>query len=489
MGVVSKSFALRRTLRGQMRFLASFALFFIFHLSSFISSPRAQDLDMRRTNSVGPWLGFVNNNGILFNQQDSVHPLGEGSGGFWMDPNNFQDTLIFGAGIWFGGKRNVGGSLIPHVEFAYEPNHSGSQFVPGSLLYDGAPIDSSQPGRDKYRVYRSTDLAGPAWPVRLVNGKPAYIDDPSQRMATGPKAVMSDEDVFIVYKDSDPSASSDTDIDPFGIEIRSQVCFWGRGSMKDVMLVHNQLLYLGKDTIFNPVIGVCIDGDVQFPNDDRVKTVMSEGPQTSVFYTDSSLTDPLFGVMALPNNYGSNHPPVAVSTIRYWELEEDPVTDSDRYARLSEGGIQRATTRTGDARALIAIARNEPLAPGDTLQFDFALYAAPGKGTALTPDDTLRMIQFAEVIAARYYSNNLHESVQDVHQAGAGLFAFPNPAGDKISVYGVGNESVRLLDALGIEVGRIQLEDGQGSWNMAALPSGLYFLKDSNSSYKVSVIR
>ncbi len=452
---------------------------------------------MRRSNSVGAWEAQVNNNGVLFNQSDSVHPVPDGWGGFWLNQNGVQDTMIYGAGLWVGGVRKFGGVDAPHVEGTYTPSiFFGSEFVPGSLIYGGTAIDSSQAGRDKYRVYRSTDVVGPSWPLRMVNGISTYVDDPLQRAAAGPKAVLSDEDMFIVYKDSDTSVYSDPNPRPFGFEVRTQLCFWKKGLLKDVILLHNQLLYRGKDTIFEPVVGFCIDGDVQFENDDQVRTVTSEGTRSIVFYTDSSSTDPLLGVMVLTGNTATSRPALSLRSIRYWDIEDDPASDSDRYALLSGGGIAHSTLRRGDARALIVAGSSQPVAPGDTLQFDVAIYGANGVGPALNPADTLQMVRIADEISAGYYSHTLQDAVRLSTPTIPSVTMTPNPVDRRLVVEVIAHsetftnavEVLKLFNAVGAEVKQGLITSGIGSLEVEDLPSGIYALSLGNIVRKIAII-
>src|SRR5574340_860339 len=95
-------------------------LFALFLFCLFISNlpilriAHAQDLEMRRSNTVGNWIGHLNNNGSLFNQTDSNHlPIfGLGAGGVWTGLGRF-DTVVFGAGLWFGGLRDSAGIMVP----------------------------------------------------------------------------------------------------------------------------------------------------------------------------------------------------------------------------------------------------------------------------------------------------------------------------------------------------------------------------------------
>src|SRR5579883_492206 len=280
-----------------------FVLFAV-HVSYFALSAQAQDLFMRRSNSLGHWTAYMTNNGALFTQSDIFSLTVTPGGALWHNGGSVSDTVIYGAGLWIGGLRRRNGVLMPHTEYSYNPNDGHSIFVPGSIIYDGGPIDSSQQARDKYRLYRSTDLVGPAWPLRIVNGQPAYIDSVPLRTTAGPPSTLGDEDLFTIYKDSDPTAIYDTLVDPFSLEVRSRISFWDHGLLKDVAIVQNEIIYTGEDTVFNPVVAMVVDGDINYPGDDRTKGVQNEGIQATVFFTDQSSTDPLLGAMVLEAQHG-----------------------------------------------------------------------------------------------------------------------------------------------------------------------------------------
>jgi hypothetical protein len=299
---------------------------------------------------------------------------------------------------------------------------------------------------------------------------------------------MGDEDMFVIYKDSDPSAA-DTDINPFGMEVRTQLGFWKRGLLKDVIVVRNQIVYLGHDTIFHPTVGVMIDGDVQFPGDDQVKTVESEGAWTSVFYTDQSATEPLLGVIMLSGQHGTGRASTGITSLRYWDLEDDPKSDSARYDRLVGNERDGTTTRAGDARALIASRNPLPIAPGDTVYFDYAIFANVGDAhPAITPLDTLRMLGIAEGVAGRYNSNTLQDKVAQGASVQAGIDAFPNPVFSELHVRAAGAGTVRLYDVIGRECRAARLVDGYAALDVRSLADGLYVLKIEAGGCKVNVL-
>ncbi len=444
----------------------------------------AQDLIMRRSNSIGNWIAYLNNTGALFNQSDSAHPsaLGMGAGGLWTRLGR-NDTVVFGAGLWIGGLRRRSGTLTPHVEFSYNPNTGQSQFSPGSLVYDGPATDASQAARDKYRVYRSTDLAGPPWPVRSVNGRDSYIDDVTQRDAAGPQAVLGDEDMFLIYKDSDPDSSSD----PFDLEIRTQASFWKSGFPANVVLVRNQMVYSGNDTIFNPILALAVDGDINIPDDDRTKGVQNEGTQATVFFTDQSTTDPLLGVMVLDGQNGSNRFDPGVTSLRYWDINDDPVSDSDRYAFLTEIHHDTALSVVGDARILMTSASETPLVPGDTLYFTYALFAQAPTGPALTAADSAAMLRTARTISSNYRSGTLGSLSGVEHSANKqNIEIYPSPASTELTIDNASGDA-ELFDELGRPLKAAKNIGNSAVFDVRDLSNGFYFVRIGQNSYCVEI--
>jgi hypothetical protein len=462
--------------------LASCFLILNFHFLIFIPSAKAQDLLIRRSNDTGNWIGYLNNNGSMFNQTDSLHEVPLGAGGIWTGLGRF-DTVVFGAGLWFGGLRHRNDSLLPHVEFSYNPNSARSEFAPGSILYDGAATDTTQPARDKYRVYRSDDIVPPSWPLRTVNGESAYIDSVSLRASAGPMNVLGDEDLFLIYKDSD----SDSISDPFEMEVRTRASFWSKGLMKNVVTVENQIVYAGIDTIFDPVIALVVDGDINNPFDDRTKGVQSEGVSATVFFTDTSTTDPLLGVTVLDGLNGPDRFDVGVTSLRYWDATEDPITDSDRYAFLTEPRHDTALSVVGDARILMASLSQTPIVPGDTFYFEYALYVQPATGPALTSIDSASMLRVAQTILDHYRNGTLDQlQVNEQTTDPIAISAFPNPASDMLYLMN-GSKDAILYDELGRMAAKAQSEYGYWSFDVRSLPDGIYFVRSPEGSLKVEI--
>lgn len=433
---------------------------------------------MRRTNSVGPWLAFINNDGVLFNQTDAPNGIVGGTGGFWTDDQGRQDSVVFAAGLWFGGLRRRGGSLLPHAEYTYEPNHAGWMFVPGSIIYGGSKLDSSQGSRDKYRVYRSTDLAGPAWPVRSVAGRDAYIDDPSMRSTAGAPSVLGDEDMFVISKDSDPTAAEDSNGDPFDLEVRTHLSFWKKTFLKDAVLVHNEIVYSGQDTVFDPVVALTVDGDINYQGDDRTKGLKNEACEIVTFFTDQSATDPILGVMPLIPPSGTHRQPEGINSLRYWEIKADPQTEEDRYQFLIEPRHDTAFSQIGDARVLIAYLSHEPMIPGDTITFDYAMFVQPATGPALTRNDSLAMLGYGQAFTNAYHTGLHHASVPPT--LGTQLRMYPDPASDRLSIALQTPSDVGIYDALGRQM--VQLPAATHfEVNVSHFPTGLYFVQSAGA--------
>jgi hypothetical protein len=445
----------------------------------------AQDYEMRRTNSVGNWTMNLENEGHFFNADDSVlRPVFPGS--YWRNPRGGSDTLIFGGGIWVAARRRVNGSLLPAVSYGYEPNGAGNIFVPGSSINDGAFGDTTQVAREKYKLYRSTDQTLPLWPVRLTPTGPHYIDDVNARQSAGPAYVIGDEDMFAVYKDSDPRAHTDPSNHlQVGLEVRSTMSFWRKGHGADVVVVHNEIIHTAADTLFDPVVGLALDGDIGNPKDDRLKGVQNEAVHGAVFFTEASMSDPFLGVVLLSGQHNHHREDAGLTTLKYWNMTEDPKSDSARFAFMTSGARDTGTSQVGDARLLMASASHEILRGFDTLYFDYAIFAvAPSGKFALDPSDSARVLHFAEEITNDYTSGKLSQLNVPKTVFASGLDVYPNPACDVATVSFSSNKSevVRLFDVMGREVRSYQFVGGRGSLDLRGLASGRYFLWTSNAS-------
>ncbi len=463
------------------RLLVSLAV--LVTLAEFSASAHAQDFRMRRTNSVGHWVMNIENEGHFFNADDSIfRPTFPGS--YWQNPNGGIDTLIFGGGIWMAAQRKINGVLQPAVSYGYEPNAAGDIFVPGSNL-DGPLGDTSQAARDKYKVYRSTDQTPPLWPIRQTATGPHYIDDINARQNAGPAFVVGDEDMFAVYKDSDPSSHTDTSNHlQAGVEVRSTLSFWRKGHGADVVVVHNEIIHAASDTLFNPVVGLALDGDINKPDDDRLKGVQNEAIHAAVFFTAFSTTDPYLGVVLLAGQHNSHREDAGLTTLKYWNILEDPKSDGDRYSFMTSGAFDTATSVIGDARLLMASASKQPLAGFDTLYLDYALFAVPASGKeALDPADSARVLHIAEEISNDYDLGRLPALDVSEKMSPASISVYPNPAGNwaSVSLASSKPEIVRLYDIMGREVGEYESNGGRASLDISGLASGRYFLRTSSS--------
>jgi hypothetical protein len=445
------------------------------------ASSNAQTYVEQRINSAGNWSVRVQNNGTFYNRNVPLML----PGGLWQDPTGFVDSLIFGGGIWVGAIRRVNGVLTPAVSFSYEPNAAGDLCVPGSTIFDGLAGDTAAAAVDKYRVYRSDDLVGPAWPMRMTSKGPVYIDDTGSRVSAGAPYVVGDEDMFTIYKDSDPLQQQIVGTElAAGVEIRSQLSFWKLSEGKDVIVVHNTIIHTSDDTLFDPVVALALDGDVNLPDDDRLKGVEDEGVHAAVFFTDRSKTDPFLGVVLLAGQHNSRRFDPGLSGLLYWDISEDPTNDSDRYNFLSTERYDTATSKVGDARLLMASGSSEPLVGRDTLYFDYALFAMASQGrSALDPIDSARLLDFATEITNDYRGGNLSQlmvPVAPVEFPGpSSLSVYPNPASDRVTINVKAQKGAMLgiFDMLGREWKSVRVGVGEcvESFDLSNLPTGIYF--------------
>jgi hypothetical protein len=113
-------------------------------------------------------------------------------------------------------------------------NGVGWRYVddPDYILYSSLDYDSS--GVD------TTGANLNDWPIRWVNGHREYVSNPLARPSYRP-AVVSDEDLFCIYKDTDTRADQwytgpEGPSIPIGVEVQNSVYTWGSGPGKDIVL-------------------------------------------------------------------------------------------------------------------------------------------------------------------------------------------------------------------------------------------------------------
>jgi len=174
------------------------------------------------------------NNGI-FGQKVSIY-----AGFYW--PSGYpNETYIFGAGTWVGGRYRSDTNPSVYDTFVtcgYDTRNGGSEFIQGLLPND----DPSNPDE---KIYFSSDAD---WPLEN---------------SIGEDSVISILDSYYTYNDYDTTHHFVSENLPLDISIIEQTYAF-TGYLKDDILffVINIILDTSKDTLHGAFVGICADCDI-----------------------------------------------------------------------------------------------------------------------------------------------------------------------------------------------------------------------------------
>lgn len=438
-------------------------------------------------NTLGNWRGFIDNQGRVFNN-------GNLPGGTW-------DTtgVVFGGGLWIGGLVNTNQGKRPEVAMTYDPNSAVSMFIPGSNSSGKIFLDSNEITSSKYWPWRSTAISDSLWPERVINGVPEYIDNVPDRIKSGSSYHIGDEDIFSIYKNTDSTfwIGRDSLVPMPQFEIRTQIGFWSEGFEKDVVLVKNQLIYLSQDTLFNPVIALAIDGDIgtgALTANNKMRGFIDSGVQGCLFSSGPNVTttEPILGIYLLRGTSSAGINDNGITTLRRWTISNDPLTSQGRYNFMTSGLSDVTDNGTpGDMRAMIASASDKAFIKGDTIYFDYALYAEqPSKQN---PFDTTAIIENGRVITQLYKSGKLGSLFVPHLPKNEDLFnVYPNPVDQQCNV--ISNmeniKSIEVYDVLGSLLSK-NLYSGNDlsvQFDLRNFAAGIYYAK-INGEYFIKVAK
>ncbi|MEI8135379.1 MAG: hypothetical protein WCH46_09985 [bacterium] len=248
----------------------------------------------RQRNSLSNIDFFFTNKGILFNN-DAV------AGCNW--PRGSVNSYIFGGGLWFATKKNIGGKKKKLCELGYNPNSGAGWFSDGEVnpptgSTEGQYISYVSPHYDKAtgKYNNATPSAAepaphPAWPVWDTSATKTlnrnyyfgdYIADVAYRdklsdlarsaspLPNGkiPKpAMLSQEDIVNIYTDQDVSQNPEYKAAtgyPFGLNVVEVIYSWSFGKYRDMMFVRRKVTNASADSLtecflsnsFDPDLGV-----------------------------------------------------------------------------------------------------------------------------------------------------------------------------------------------------------------------------------------
>jgi hypothetical protein len=482
-----------------------------------------------------------------------------GTGGvFW--PRGSQNLYTFGGGFWFGAKKEVAGEMRKLVSVSYNPNSGRSWFVPGRYE-DGKSIDTNN--YKKYRSYFSTDFKENGTPIFETDGPnwPLWITDPDKKYEFGvysneyiheqenrtlenyPLGPLfhSDEHVFSTYKDSDllfyegGTEQRSTEGYPLGLQVEENIYTWKDGEMKDVMIITYKIKNVSDDELkecwFAPINDFDITKAVNSAygaGNDRINYYMEDDKLNLVYAwsdTDRGEEGEGFGYIGFSmletpavdhEGYIRNdkyiydpNEQIGLTTFRNWPIQDDRLTNTDRYEFLSSKIID-GDTGPGDKRLMMATGPFN-MKPGDEARLAIGItFSMPAKGgeadgtyediTGLTGKQVKNndktqaeknsLIGLQELTKENYYQL-LSTSVEEIEIDNS--FVSPNPADDYIlinppkSPFGKGGSEftsrgiseIEIYNILGEKVISQSILPMNSSLqiNVEELPPGMYFIK------------
>lgn len=246
-------------------------------------------------------LSFYTTNYGIFGLNVALSGTQNAGGGYW--PRGSVNQYIFGGGIWLGVKKYVGTDTIGRklCMITYNPNSGLSWMTPGRINENGPEPDKISTysmttdvnDRTSYRVYFSTDCNkasgepnitddGPNWPIWDASTRTDdtikknryfgyYINQQADRnrtkFAKGP-AIISGEDIFATYKDTDLSRYEDGEAKrkaegyPLMMQVEQYIYSWGFGDYRDFIFLRYDLTNYSADTLLDCYLAPVMDVDI-----------------------------------------------------------------------------------------------------------------------------------------------------------------------------------------------------------------------------------
>ncbi|MDH4038685.1 MAG: hypothetical protein OEV86_14525, partial [Candidatus Krumholzibacteria bacterium] len=311
-------------------------------------------------------------------------------------PGGSGVEYLFLGGLWVGGV--VGG--VPSVSTsAFTPEFRPSP-LPVEIVYEsafgatgGARVPAANANDDGDGVTDEDPLDG------LDNDFDGLIDEDY--------AAISDQMLSRRFRDDEPAAIAIfPEHRPLHLEVREESYQFSHPDYDDFVGFTLWITNTGNATVEDAYIGVFADGDVghlDTPNyweDDATAfagdILVDHGVHGTQLYDfaywydadgDGGQAPGYCGIVVLdhPTDPSGTNAPPEVGASMYanfsgnasYEDGGDPTNDFERYELLSSGTIERDAVVPRDYRSLIAVGPFASIAPGETVQFSFALVVTP----------------------------------------------------------------------------------------------------------------
>lgn len=387
------------------------------------------------------------------------------AGGIW--PRGSGQAYIFGGGVWFGAQKELpSGELSKMSVIGYNPNSGASWMIPGTI--NNGPLiknvlDQTPDAISKYRLYFSTDYSnftgepfdqldvnGPNWPMwdthpvdklKFDRYFGEYVDDVNLRnLETYPKgpAIISGEDIFSVYKDTDLSryerisrASAIEKGYPIGIQVEQTVYTWGFGRYRDFLFIRYAIINRSGQNLLNCYMAPALDIDIGTPSNDRATiyipakeddtlnlAVQWSEPESSskpygylgLDFLESPAVDST-GFIRKDKRVFTGPEQVGLSVYQNWPIQEDPSTPEQRYDFISDRTQRDVDIGPGDRRFLMSTGPFN-MAPGDTARVVVGILFALGKSGVTTGQEAdMGNLWQLDTFAQGVYDNNFQAPV------------------------------------------------------------------------------
>ncbi len=158
-----------------------------------------------------------------------------GNSGCWW-PAGSNHTYIYGAGIWFGTIDSLTGDTL--VTIGYGPHGGETEFAPGLW---GWPPDH---------------------PCAIIYINPENWPPPPDTFPMASQGLVSHEDSWCCFNDSNPSYHIPGDTRPIGIEVYQTVYAWDIPEIEDVIFFTYEVKNVSGHRLKNCIIGIATDCDI-----------------------------------------------------------------------------------------------------------------------------------------------------------------------------------------------------------------------------------
>lgn len=180
----------------------------------------------------------INNVEMCISNYGKIGQDASGEPGCWW-PTGSGQNYIYGAGIWFGVRDPIGGGMYDTlVSIGYGPHGGETEFGPG--------LSGQDPMPGYVMIYMYPD----PWPA------------PVESFPMAPQDIVSHQDSWCCYNDSNPDFHIPGDTRPIGIEIYQTVYAWDAPPVEDVIFFAWEVHNASGQALQDCYIGLCADIDI-----------------------------------------------------------------------------------------------------------------------------------------------------------------------------------------------------------------------------------